>query len=53
MIPLFKVYMNKEVDTPLLETLHSGWIGQGEKVKEFELILSNYLNNKNIKYKNK
>ena len=36
MLPLFKVYMNPDVDTPLLETLHSGHITEGKKVEEFE-----------------
>lgn len=36
MIPLFKVYMPEEVDKPLLETLHSGYITQGKKVEQFE-----------------
>jgi dTDP-4-amino-4,6-dideoxygalactose transaminase len=46
MISLFKVYMNPEVDEPLLKVLHSGWIGQGEKVKEFENEISKIVNNK-------
>ena len=33
---LFKVHMPKSVDKPLLEVLHSGFIGQGKKVDEFE-----------------
>lgn len=40
MIPLFKVYMDKSVDEPLLETLHSGFIGEGPKVIEFEKMIS-------------
>lgn len=36
MIPLFKVFMSNDVDKPLLKVLHSGFIGEGEKVKEFE-----------------
>ena len=35
-IPLFKVGMSPAVDKPLLETLHSGFIGEGPQVKEFE-----------------
>ena len=46
MIPLFKVYINPEVDEALLRVIHSGWIGQGEKVKEFESLLSEKFNNK-------
>jgi len=44
-IPLFKVYMSKKVDDPLLKTIHSGWIGQGEKVKEFEQALQDRIKN--------
>lgn len=45
MIPLFKVFMSKKVDKDLLSTLHSGWIGEGPKVKEFEKVLSEKFNN--------
>lgn len=34
-IPLFKVGMG-DVDAPIIKTLHSGYIGQGPKVEEFE-----------------
>ncbi len=44
-IPLFKVHISKKVDKPLLNVLHSGYIGQGPKVEEFEEKLSNFLNN--------
>jgi len=47
-IPLFKVHMPQSVKEPLLETLFSGFIGQGPKVDEFEENLSIYFNNKNI-----
>ena len=40
MIPLFKVFMSKEVGDPLLQTLYSGMITQGQKVEEFESKLS-------------
>jgi dTDP-4-amino-4,6-dideoxygalactose transaminase len=40
MIPLFKVHMPESVDAPLLATLHSGMIGQGPKVEEFEARLA-------------
>lgn len=36
MIPLFKVSMSPDVDESLLETIHSGWIGQGDEAKRFE-----------------
>ncbi len=48
MIPLFKVHMPKDVDKPLLEVLHSGYIGQGPKVEEFEKKLSKFLDNPNV-----
>ena len=32
--------MDKSVNKPLLETIHSGWIGQGKKVEEFEKMLA-------------
>jgi len=35
-IPLFKVFMAPEVDEEVLKVLHSGFIGQGPKVDEFE-----------------
>eukprot|EP01065_Artemidia_motanka_P045320 TRINITY_DN6632_c0_g1_i1.p1 TRINITY_DN6632_c0_g1~~TRINITY_DN6632_c0_g1_i1.p1 ORF type:complete len:405 (+),score=124.34 TRINITY_DN6632_c0_g1_i1:113-1327(+) len=41
-ITLFKVFMSKEVDKPLLEVLHSGYITQGKKVQEFEEQLVEY-----------
>jgi dTDP-4-amino-4,6-dideoxygalactose transaminase len=44
-IPLFKVYMSSDVDKPLLETIHSGWIGEGDKCKEFEQLISNRVEN--------
>jgi dTDP-4-amino-4,6-dideoxygalactose transaminase len=43
MIPLFKVFMSHDVDKPLLDVLHSGFIGQGIKVDEFEKIISEKL----------
>jgi len=42
---LFKVHMPKSVDEPLLKVLHSGFIGQGPKVDEFEEQLRNYFKN--------
>jgi dTDP-4-amino-4,6-dideoxygalactose transaminase len=44
-IPLFKVYMNPFVDEDLLQTLHSGYIGQGSKVVIFESELSERIGN--------
>jgi dTDP-4-amino-4,6-dideoxygalactose transaminase len=46
-IPMFKVAMNPHIDDKLLKVLHSGWIGQGPAVKEFEQKLSNvFVNDK-------
>ena len=45
---LFKVHMPSSVDKPLLEVLHSGFIGQGKKVDEFEEKLGNYFNNNKL-----
>lgn len=43
-IPLFKVFMNADVMKPLSEVLLSGYIGQGQKVEEFERILKTHFN---------
>lgn len=48
MIPLFKVFMADSVDKPLLETLHSGFIGEGPKVLEFEETLKKHLQTENV-----
>jgi len=45
MIPLFKVAVSEDVSDPLLKTIHSGWIGQGPKVNEFEEALGKKFNN--------
>lgn len=44
-IPLFKVFISKDIDEPLLEVMHSGWIGEGPKVQEFEENLKAYTGN--------
>ena len=44
MIPLFKVRMAGDVDKDLSAILHSGFIGQGPKVEEFEDLLQKELN---------
>ena len=46
-ISLFKVAMSENVSSPLLKTVHSGWIGQGPRVTELEEDLSAKFNNKN------
>jgi perosamine synthetase len=48
MIPLFKVHMPKEVDKPLLEVLHSGYITQGEKVEQFEKKFADMMQYKHV-----
>ncbi len=45
MINLFKVFMPPSVKEPLLETLFSGYVGQGKKVDEFEAKLADYIGN--------
>lgn len=47
-IQMFKVAMSKDVDKELLKVLHSGWIGQGPKVEEFEAKLAKKFNNENV-----
>lgn len=47
-IPLFKVFMSEDVDKPLLEILHSGFIGEGPKVLEFEESLKKHLQTENV-----
>lgn len=44
-IPLFKVYMAEDVDEELLRVLHSGYIGEGPKVLEFEKELKEFFKN--------
>jgi len=48
MIPLFKVAMDENIDKKLLDIIHSGYIGQGPKVEEFEYKLYEKFNNKNV-----
>ncbi len=43
MIPLFKPFMPESVIKPVTETLMSGWIGEGPRVREFEAKLADYL----------
>lgn len=44
MIPLFKVFMNPEVDNYILPVLKSGFITQGPQVEAFEAKLKKYFN---------
>lgn len=48
MIPLFRVNMPAGVDQPLLDTLHSGYVTEGPKVKEFEKRLGQIIGNDKI-----
>lgn len=48
MIPLFKVHMPKTVMAPLRKTLLSGYIGQGQKVDEFENALTHHLGSPHV-----
>jgi len=43
MIPLFKVFMSEQAVQASSEVLQSGYIGQGQKVEEFESVLSDYM----------
>lgn len=47
-INLFAVHMPAAIDKPFLSTLHSGYIGQGARVEEFEQKLASYIGNKNV-----
>ena len=47
-IPMFRVAMNSKINHDLLSVIHSGWIGQGPKVKEFEEELSRVFNNDKV-----
>ena len=42
-VPLFKVFMSTDVDPELLRVLHSGYVTEGPKVKEFEKALSEFI----------
>lgn len=48
MIPLFRVNMAETVDAPLLECLHSGYIGQGKAVDKFEADLAAFIGNPRV-----
>jgi len=48
MIPLFKVHVPEAASEQLSKVLSSGYIAEGENVKEFESCLKQYLNNENI-----
>ena len=48
MIPLFKVYMAPDIADFILPVLHSGYIGEGEEVKQFERTFGEYIQNENV-----
>ncbi len=47
-IPMFQVAMNEKLDEELLRVIHSGWIGQGNAVNEFEHELGKVFDNDKI-----
>lgn len=47
-IPLFKVHMPESVVEPVKATLLSGYIGQGQKVEEFERALVSWVGHPNV-----
>ena len=48
MVSLFKVFMPDTVFEPLKEVLTSGYIGEGERVREFERKLVPWFDNRNV-----
>jgi len=48
MIDLFKVFMSKDVDDFVSPVLQSGYVGEGDTVKEFELSIGNFIQNNNV-----
>ena len=44
-ISLFKVFVDENVGEEVKKVLYSGFIGQGQKVEEFETLLKNYFRN--------
>lgn len=44
-IPLFKVFMPRTIDRELLKTLHSGYIAEGDRVKEFAKAIAYFIGN--------
>lgn len=47
-IPLFKVFMPPEVNDTVIETLQSGFIAEGSKVKAFEKEIANFIGNERV-----
>lgn len=48
MIPLFKVFMSPDAGPQVTNVLNSGYVGQGPKVEEFEVLLKNHFQNPNL-----
>src|SRR6267142_5070908 len=48
MIPLLKVHMPEQAVMAAAETLRSGYVGQGERVDEFEAVLRSWIGNSNV-----
>jgi dTDP-4-amino-4,6-dideoxygalactose transaminase len=48
MTPLFKVFMPPGIDAAMARTLHSGFLAEGAKVKEFTAQLAAYLGNPHV-----
>ena len=48
MLKLFNVYMAPLVGSRLQSVLHSGYIGEGEKVKQFEKKIGEFIHNKRV-----
>ena len=46
-IPLAKPYFSSEEEKNVLKVIRSGWIMQGKKVEELEILLANYIGVKN------
>jgi dTDP-4-amino-4,6-dideoxygalactose transaminase len=47
-IPLFKVLMSPNAGELVANVLNSGYIGQGQKVEEFEKVLATHFNNSKV-----
>lgn len=47
-IPLFKVFMSDTVGAELNKVLYSGFIGQGQKVEQFEAVLKDFFHNDRV-----
>lgn len=48
MIPLFKVYMARDVDQYIMPVLRSGYVGEGEKVRQFEHEIGRLIGNDSV-----